>query len=1702
MNIIVPINVEVLRVSPSPANPDPQMVKLALYDFSQAGVHALAGAGSLVAANNFEHAQELVNNKPGLHVHWSIPRAYTHGLQDNTTGALGFPNLPNRWVVLRFFQNRNQQENSACIKDPGNFSPSLQIWILESDAHVAPNTPGFEHSTNIPWMNDPQNLSDVAYRTAGQKITLSGIWTEPAGAGGGGVAYLGPMLQAPMAYGETFTAYYQHCGNIFGIYDDLSDLFQSANCLEMAADFSVSYAVMGWVSPLANDTCSEILSRAVTAFDQMPAGSRPAFTDYIQQVLEQQLQWSLRDYTAFTAGNAPSTQGILSGISANTTWNITQPGVPSYPNALPDTSSVQTAIGNSNVEALSAYLNALNADQSASDPGDVTTNTEWLLNALQFGQLPNLGRGELGVGQLDEYLHTKTFGSSPGGFVWTVRNIMTPNSKAAPQPNVEVTLPLPLAKILSQLNGSQYAYDGRTREINGRQQKLFFDWCYHINALENNVINGTGSIADDLSGDYLIDGLMHLFPTMLRAGASGNIAGPNAPAPYAYQPAAFQIQAPASIDTNLPTYAFNAGSNLAAAAAINQLLDLFYGLEGLLPNGIKALGQAFETALLLLNAAQAGGSDAAAYLTQAISTLQAAQTTAQLLNGEFAKTGDPSVGIQPVQTAVGNDLQALQALLDPNAGIFSALKITTTQSVPLPAGAVYTGKMASFGDYSNAGSWNAQQTFPGMKALIDQCSGQNSNGYHLADIQSAGLYLGIAYFWRVSGQTGNLTTAYYLQMAQQEINRALQDATAANTALQNALTMLAAQNGTVQQVGQSIAVLLNTAIPGLLSAVQATTPDITGAISTLQQLLSTPVAGVLPLNIAGLQAACGSSDWLRFISSIDDAWIVLLARLPEAQQASILSNYLYHQINTQYVLNTTPADNFWQPREPVILLAENGNTGNVIKSINRNGASALLPCRLASETVGASTTYPDAISSLATTLQPNIAGLSNLLQQLAEEAFLLCPEMQTVVTPGLLQAAAMQNETLHYNQQNQVVLNPAPGLLTGTLPYYIAWNWSDGTDPFLPLYIFWEAEYVYSQQFNFSAEQLPQNYLQDQFTLDQYLVDNQLQSSAAANFLKNQNHPNFFNAYGVISLSGAATANLCDQIRSYCVQNLDYDPAKGPPGSSDPVVQEEEERFFKAYSAYKTMHILSQGLSGFNASMRQRAQELQMPLNIPASWTAAGGNNLPLSDFWPTQMLFQQSQHWSAVWASESINANAFAQGSDAVYFNPLRAGFLKIQEITLVDIFGRFVSIINNNTGNSIGQPPIVGEALQVQVQNPVPDHPVYLPPRIVQPARLLFKWISADSPDTMQNFTEWNPHPAASPICGWLLPNHLDDSLMLYGSDGVPLGSLRNIDTGMHWFTVPGEAYPAGTPNRQLMLDDLQHKQANPLLQSFLEIFAFPGVSAAASANFTQFLQILDAAQQFIITPNMQEDQSLAVLIGQPLVLVQALLRLETMGLPDTSLDSTTYMPWNAPGPQFELDQNGFIPYNFDNFNNAAMNNLQVPVKLGALEYQKNGQVTPYFDDGLVGFFLGNDFSVFYTPVKLSDNTVQLVSTWLPGTNPAVLQPNGAPLTITMIIDPRAAVHATTGILPVQPIQIPDDQYSRTLSSLLITFLTAPVLRTAAPIRIPAPAETGYTWRWQQVGAAADEVLQSSQLNTDAVFPASPQFIVDGWMKLKQGE
>jgi len=62
-------------------------------------------------------------HQPGVHLHWALPDGLSHGIQE-PGGELAFPIVPNRWLIVRLW------DDDAVAK------PDLQFraWIVESDS--------------------------------------------------------------------------------------------------------------------------------------------------------------------------------------------------------------------------------------------------------------------------------------------------------------------------------------------------------------------------------------------------------------------------------------------------------------------------------------------------------------------------------------------------------------------------------------------------------------------------------------------------------------------------------------------------------------------------------------------------------------------------------------------------------------------------------------------------------------------------------------------------------------------------------------------------------------------------------------------------------------------------------------------------------------------------------------------------------------------------------------------------------------------------------------------------------------------------------------------------------------------------------------------------------------------------------------------------------------------------------------------------------------------------------------------------------------------------------------------------------------------------------------------------------------------------------------------------------------------------------
>jgi hypothetical protein len=393
-------------------------------------------------------------------------------------------------------------------------------------------------------------------------------------------------------------------------------------------------------------------------------------------------------------------------------------------------------------------------------------------------------------------------------------------------------------------------------------------------------------------------------------------------------------------------------------------------------------------------------------------------------------------------------------------------------------------------------------------------------------------------------------------------------------------------------------------------------------------------------------------------------------------------------------------------------------------------------------------------------------------------------------------------------------------------------------------------------------------------------------------------------------------------------------------------------------------------------------------------------------------------------------------------------------------------------------------------------------------------------------------NSTPATTPVCGWLLPNNLDNSLMVYDNTGTALGSINQL---AQWTPAPGSSEriaAAEIPNphlrrlvRRLIIDVGTLQSETVIRQRFL----------------AGFLSTLNSACEAIEPANFAQHEALALLIGRPIAVVRTRVDLEIMGQPtdaatidDPSIAGgkairvTRSARWNAFVDQdwgtFAYDWGRFYDCSFQQIVGAScpffnadhadyartthgFEKVAVPIRLG--EHQ-------LLNDGLVGFWKeradGDLSNVFHAPQTLDDLEIGADVTFQPGRETPCISAYAAnatdnlsmtlqddPLALTMLVDPRGVVHATCGILPVAQLQIPPAYYADALARMGVTFRVSPILTDAEQLHAALPKEAGYVWSWvtrpngstwQETGAIADA--------TEHAHFFKPPKLVEGWLKL----
>ena len=812
----------------------------------------------------------------------------------------------------------------------------------------------------------------------------------------------------------------------------------------------------------------------------------------------------------------------------------------------------------------------------------------------------------------------------------------------------------------------------------------------------------------------------------------------------------------------------------------------------------------------------------------------------------------------------------------------------------------------------------------------------------------------------------------------------------------------------------------------------------------------------------------------------------------------------------QWMLIAAPAPNFWLPAEPVLVMES-----QYLQAPRRNGAAAITPARLPSELLsqlimsygGGHFTLPVAQIpgrlelSAATPMRDQVAAC-------AGESFLLVPMLAGRVAeavaalpgdnPAKADPAAFV-QTLNTAQGGASALDPQPadgGLYarlhedgampiknpvqqvaaplkiaftftnpaaSGCSPYAPALTaqavWpgfgAERVDPFLPLFLIWNSS------LDPLARDAEQNYratsLTAHFELDADEVDYTYPLAGDAGHFTSAVPVRYA---GSALLSRQPTKSLIAQIDRY-TQTHPNDPANSALAA--------------ARTAYANAPIAAQGLGGFNGLQLLRDVIARVPVE---NRTQGPRDALTAAIAAAATAAAQDKWYDFGFNTLQPIPHGMMASNN----FGPVRAGFMQIFDLEIVDVFGQRMNLVSADPHPNGAQNAIPSFSLAPAKGDTKHARCLYLPPRLLAPSRLWLRWLSAEHDTKVkgcgEDFVEMNTHPATSPVCGFAVPNHLDNSLFFYRATGRAIGSF-----GIEHGALVYRSRPGGADD---LAADIGPRGGAPRVNAHLYDFMWR-IERGGADFLIGMMQAILGSEGFLNPAKYAEEVSLSVLIGQPLAIARAVVGLESQGGVAPLNQSDT----SADAPFSKDVSTGLYKYpERQAASSAKLETIEIPLRLGNLAH---------IDDGMIGFFIdGNEakepYGVFYAPAArrgaggVAPPTAQTLTVTL----------NQKPRSVTLLMDPRAPIHATSGILPVAELSIPPDQYVPAMSQLEMTFFTHPVLQGADGLKVPLPLESGYEWSWVQPGFTDPIPLAARAGSEVAKFGYTPQTLLEGYTEL----
>jgi hypothetical protein len=333
----------------------------------------------------------------GIYLHWDLPDALRHGTGDPGETTIGYPPVPNRWLVVRLSGTDKRVATGWVVESDCPDPDSTTVYLVSKKILDAWTASGDSIRVQGASAFGPPAADGSLVACIGRAFPLAG-WQERAAAA--------TFLTAVAPGNVLFSRYEAHCANVFTFYDAMAGV---------ADGDTVSYLVAGWFSQPSDD----IMAHATPAGLSWAVGGQPEA--------------------------APATslyQGLVLGVG----WDRGAGEPPSPATSLAGT--VQVGVGPTTIDAFTALVAGRLNDPAAVD----------LLRAFQYGLLPQL-EAVNGQNLLATAVHQAAFSSRSGGLAWEIVATADDGDTGTPLTGDEAAWLLALNQAQSALDGALATLD-------------------------------------------------------------------------------------------------------------------------------------------------------------------------------------------------------------------------------------------------------------------------------------------------------------------------------------------------------------------------------------------------------------------------------------------------------------------------------------------------------------------------------------------------------------------------------------------------------------------------------------------------------------------------------------------------------------------------------------------------------------------------------------------------------------------------------------------------------------------------------------------------------------------------------------------------------------------------------------------------------------------------------------------------------------------------------------------------------------------------------------------------------------------------------------------------------------------------------------------------------------------------------------------